>query len=1242
MAGDVSPSEGALVEAQRTVALLERLIATAPVGLALLDARGSYLHVNEVLSRLHGLPADAHIGRTVTEVLPGMAGAIPELIAQVVRNGEAVVGVEVAGRTPADPTADQSWLASFYPVQVDQDSALVVGAVVVDMTQRKQEERERSALLAATETARTSAERVATRLARLQLVTAALTGAVGTQGVAEAVFSALWDTLGARDAAVWVLDEDLGELRLEASSTPLPNRMRIAVGAPLPTTDVVHSGEALFIRDQAERLERWPTARSDAKVEAVAVLPLNVESRRLGVLAIWFEQAYDFSGDDRQFMIAMAGHCAHALEQGRLYDQARLALEALNRLQRVASQLVSVDRMEELASLIVEAASSAVGATAGYLALPDADGAAFELVATHGYPDQVANWPPIPIDADLPLAEAVRTNSSIWVPSLEYGHKRWPATIGEPIDPRAYVVLPLSAEGRVIGAMGYSWPDNRVLASRDMVELTTLADQCAQALVRVRLHDAEQRARRDVEFLAEASRQLTSLEYDETMCRALDLLVPAVADGCALFAVEGDELTLFDTRGATTTIRDAASGLATGAQAPKGLAMVGRSGASQLFRTVTVADIRQLAAGADLSPDALMHLESLGITSVMTVAVSGRDRPVGVLSLVTTGARRRFDADDLAVVEDLGRRAGIALENALLYRDQAEVAATLQRSLLPPVLPSPEGLDLAARYRPAGKGTEVGGDFYDIFWRPGPADSDGQWIVMVGDVVGTGPRAAATTALVRHTARAVSAFLGSPSEVAAAVNRALIETEQVQAGEWSERFCTLALGGFRRRDGGWDVELISAGHPPALVMRSGGVTPEAIPARGLLIGQFEDARWDPERVHLGPGDALVLYTDGVTEARRGDSPSRHLFGERRLSEAITSAASSATGIADAVEAAVLSWTGGDVADDVAILVIQAVAAPEPALAPGVKAPVEESGGGGGTATFSGDVREVARSLPPDPRSVRDARHAVSVALQEWGVDPAIVERVALIVTELVTNAVLHAATPVGVAVQWDGSAARLEVVDGSPAHPAPIAQHDEAVTGRGLSLVDALADAWGATPEPHGKTVWAVVGGEAPATEERVEPPAPVGTHVVCLLGVPMETFRAVVRHDDTIIRELELLAIGAGSPSGGGGIPDALRDLVHRARGGFVSLREPFRRAAAEGPETGIADLEVLLTSVAPAGLRRYVDLVERAEESMGEDRFLSDAPSADLRRLRAWVSAEVTAQIVEGREPTRFSAAG
>ena len=106
-------------------------------------------------------------------------------------------------------------------------------------------------------------------------------------------------------------------------------------------------------------------------------------------------------------------------------------------------------------------------------------------------------------------------------------------------------------------------------------------------------------------------------------------------------------------------------------------------------------------------------------------------------------------ADHLALFEDLARRAALAIDNARLYEERASVARTLQRSLLPPVLPDVPGIELAARYVAAGEGNEVGGDFYDCF-RTG----DGEWAVVIGDVCGKGAEAAAVTALARYTVRA--------------------------------------------------------------------------------------------------------------------------------------------------------------------------------------------------------------------------------------------------------------------------------------------------------------------------------------------------------------------------------------------------------------------------------------------------------------------------------------------------------
>ena len=117
---------------------------------------------------------------------------------------------------------------------------------------------------------------------------------------------------------------------------------------------------------------------------------------------------------------------------------------------------------------------------------------------------------------------------------------------------------------------------------------------------------------------------------------------------------------------------------------------------------------------------------------------------------------RLFDESDLALAEELGRRAATAVENARLYTERSRIASTLQQSLLPPELPEVPGFRLAGLYRAAGEQNEVGGDFYDAFEVPGG------WMALVGDVAGRGAEAAALTSLSRHTLRAVGKLLGDP------------------------------------------------------------------------------------------------------------------------------------------------------------------------------------------------------------------------------------------------------------------------------------------------------------------------------------------------------------------------------------------------------------------------------------------------------------------------------------------------
>nr|WP_281376509.1 GAF domain-containing SpoIIE family protein phosphatase [Actinomycetospora corticicola] len=241
-----------------------------------------------------------------------------------------------------------------------------------------------------------------------------------------------------------------------------------------------------------------------------------------------------------------------------------------------------------------------------------------------------------------------------------------------------------------------------------------------------------------------------------------------------------------------------------------------------------------------------------------------------------------------------------------------EYAATLRESLLPARLPDFPGVEVAARFR-AGTGGSVLGDFYDLI--PTPAG----WGAVVGDVCGKGPRAARTTALARSTVRAV----GHTDEDAGAVLSALHGVLHV----WFDQrpsFATAVYASMRPRgeDDGLEVDVASAGHPPAVLQRRDG-TVSALSAGGRALGIRPEARVAVEPVILGLGDRLLLFTDGVTEARPaggGEFEVEGLLAAVRASDP----AGDASATADAVLAAVDVHADGAVLDDTVLVVIRAV------------------------------------------------------------------------------------------------------------------------------------------------------------------------------------------------------------------------------------------------------------------------------------------------------------------------------
>jgi phosphoserine phosphatase RsbU/P len=236
-----------------------------------------------------------------------------------------------------------------------------------------------------------------------------------------------------------------------------------------------------------------------------------------------------------------------------------------------------------------------------------------------------------------------------------------------------------------------------------------------------------------------------------------------------------------------------------------------------------------------------------------------------------------------------------------------ELAQTLQSSLIPPDVPEVPGVDVAAVYRPAGDGTEVGGDFYDVFETP-----DESWAIVLGDVCGKGVDAARVTALARYTVRAAAMRTSSPCEVLATLNEALLR-------QHAGRFCTAAYLRLQPGvDGTVEMTVASGGHPLPLVVGPDGRV-RTIGRTGHLLGVFDEVAIDDTSIELAPGESVVLYTDGVTEARSAAG----FFGEERLSSLVSSCAGwGATETADRIVDEVLSHQGGGASDDIAVAVVR--------------------------------------------------------------------------------------------------------------------------------------------------------------------------------------------------------------------------------------------------------------------------------------------------------------------------------
>ncbi|GGR29209.1 hypothetical protein GCM10015536_38610 [Streptomyces griseomycini] len=574
------------------------------------------------------------------------------------------------------------------------------------------------------------------------------------------------------------------------------------------------------------------------------------------------------------------------------------------------------DDLDGLLQRTVERARDMLDGDSAFLLLATDDETELEVRASTGLPSARQRFARVPVEAG----------------SGRYGSARMPA-VHEDLTAvpgavpllngtgmRSVVTVPLKVEGRLTGSLGVAAEAPRRYSNEEALRLQFAADRIALAVESARLGELERLRRGSLSFLVEASDLLAgTLDRDQTLALMAQMTVPTLATWCAVYTIadQASEPYLSYVLHEDEELIDGIKSLLSKIPPPDPVPTPGARVWSAPTEVAHQAALRTSMRSLGLSGGPTRQVTpGIGPTLATASAVGGeivvlplvaRNRVIGMLTLGKP-TDEHFRQEILELAEDLSRRAALALDNARLYSERTAISQSLQRSLLPPELPTIEGVEVEVIYRAAGEGNEVGGDFYDLF-----PISDGAYGFAIGDVCGTGPNAAAVTGLARHALRLLAREGLSGPAVLERLNSAILDEGA------RSRFLTLLYGELRpQEDGSAELKVVCAGHPLPLRLRQDGtVEPAAEPQP--LLGVLEDLELYEQTVTLDPGDVLLCVTDGVTERREGT----RMLGDDGLADVLTTCTGLTAGaVAARIMRAVERFASDAPSDDMAILAMR--------------------------------------------------------------------------------------------------------------------------------------------------------------------------------------------------------------------------------------------------------------------------------------------------------------------------------